>query len=41
MNKNARERWLLECVPAVAAGDMTPEECWAQVMALNPFEAGR
>ena len=41
MNKNARERWLLECVPAVAVGDMTPEECWAQVMALSPFEAGR
>ena len=41
MNKNARERWLLECVPAVAAGDMTPEECWAQVMALDPFQAGR
>ena len=41
MNKNARERWLLECVPAVAVGDMTPEECWVQVMALDPFEAGR
>jgi len=41
MNKNARERWLLECVPAVAVGDMTPEECWTQVMTLEPFEAGR
>jgi len=41
MNKNARERWLLECVPAVAVGDMAPEECWAQVMALAPFESGR
>jgi len=39
MNKNARERWLLECVPAVAAGDMTAEECWARVMALAPFGA--
>lgn len=41
MSKNARETWLLDCVPAVAAGDMTAEECWAQVMALEPFEAGR
>lgn len=41
MNKNARERWLLECVPAVAVGDMTAQECWAQVMALAPFESGR
>ena len=41
MNKNARERWLLECVPAVAAGDMTAEECWERVMALEPFETGR
>lgn len=41
MNKNARERWLLECVPAVAAGDMTAEECWVRVMALEPFETGR
>ena len=37
MNRDARERWLLDCVPAVAAGDMTPEDCWAQVMALSPF----
>ena len=41
MNKNARERWLLECVPAVATGDMTVEECWARVMALEPFATGR
>lgn len=41
MNKNARERWLLECVPAVAVGDMTAQECWAQVMALAPFDSGR
>ena len=40
MNKLARERWLLACVPAVAVGDMTPEACWAQVMALQPFEEG-
>ncbi len=37
MNKNAREVWLLECIPAVAAGTMTPEECWEKVMALQPF----
>lgn len=37
MNKDAREKWLLECVPAVAAEDMTPEECWRGVMALEPF----
>ena len=41
MNKGARERWLLECVPAVAAGEMTAEECWARVFALDPFGAGR
>ena len=38
MNAATRERWLLDCVPAVAAGDMTAEECWARVMALEPFE---
>ena len=37
MNKNARETWLLECIPAVAAGTMTAEECWEKVMALLPF----
>ncbi len=37
MNKNAREVWLLECIPAVAAGSMTAEECWEKVMALSPF----
>jgi len=37
MNKQARERWLLECVPAVARGDMTPGECWQRVMELEPF----
>ena len=37
MNNDARERWLLECVPAVARGDMTPEECWRRVMELRPF----
>ncbi len=37
MNQRARETWLLECIPAVAAGQMTAEECWVAVMALNPF----
>ncbi len=37
MNRDAREVWLLECIPAVAAGRMTPEECWEKVMALHPF----
>ena len=37
MNRNARETWLLECIPAVAAGNMTAEECWEKVMALAPF----
>jgi len=25
-------------VPAVAAGDMSAEACWAEVMAMQPFE---
>ena len=37
MNKAAREAWLLECVPAVAEGRMTPEECWQRVLAMEPF----
>ena len=37
MNNKAREVWLLECIPAVAEGRMTPEECWKRVMAMNPF----
>ena len=37
MNGKAREVWLLECIPAVAEGKMTPEECWRRVMALDPF----
>ena len=37
MSKKAREVWLLECIPAVAEGSMTPEECWRRVMALQPF----
>ena len=37
MNRNAREVWLLECIPAVATGDMTAEQCWEKVMALHPF----
>ncbi len=39
MNRKARETWLLDCVPAVASGAMTPEECWATVMSLAAFEA--
>lgn len=38
MNKDARETWLLNCVPAVAGGEMTPEDCWRQVMAFSPFD---
>ncbi|MBE5796578.1 MAG: extracellular solute-binding protein [Clostridiales bacterium] len=38
MNRLARETWLLNCVPAVAEGSMTPEECWQTVMALQAFE---
>ena len=37
MNRNAREVWLLECIPAVAGGKLTAEECWEKVMALSPF----
>ena len=37
MNSKAREVWLLECIPALADGTMTPEECWRRVMAMNPF----
>lgn len=37
MNNHAREAWLLECIPAVAEGTMTPEQCWRRVMALDPF----
>ena len=38
MNKDARETWLLDCMPALAEGRMTPEECWQRVMALEPFD---
>ena len=38
MNKDAREAWLLNCVPAVADGRMTAEACWETVMGLSPFE---
>ena len=37
MNNKAREVWLLECIPAVAEGSMTAEECWRRVMTMNPF----
>ena len=38
MNREAREAWLLECIPAVAEGRMTGKECWERVMSLSPFE---
>ena len=38
MNRDAREAWLLSCVPEVAEGTMTAEECWQQVMELHAFE---
>ena len=38
MNKDARETWLLQCVPAVADGRMTPEACWDRVMGMGAFE---
>ncbi len=37
MNKKAREVWLLECIPAIASGTMSPSECWQRVMAFQPF----
>ena len=37
MNNHAREIWLLECIPALAEGKMTPEECWRRVISLDPF----
>lgn len=37
MNKDAREIWLLTCIPAVAAGSMTPAECWELVFSFSPF----
>lgn len=37
MNREAREVWLLECIPAVAEGSMTAEECWERVMLMSPF----
>ncbi len=40
MNQTAREAWLLECIPAVAEGRMSAEECWQRVMELNPFGEG-
>ena len=38
MNKPAREVWLLTCVPAVAEGDLSPEDCWRSVMEEKPIE---
>ena len=37
MNNVAREEWLLKCIPAIAEGTMTPEECWRRVISLAPF----
>ena len=37
MKNTAREEWLLKCIPAIAEGTMTPEECWRRVLALDPF----
>ena len=37
MHREAREVWLLECIPAVASGAMTARECWEKVMSLSPF----
>ena len=37
MNQQARETWLLECVPAVADGSMSADDCWQKVMKLKPF----
>lgn len=37
MNNIAREEWLLKCIPAIAEGTMTPEECWRRVISLAPF----
>ena len=41
MNKDDRETWLLDCMPAVAEGRMTPEECWQRVMGMEPFEGAK
>ena len=38
MNAAAREVWLLDCIAPLAEGGMTPDDCWARVMAQNPFE---
>lgn len=38
MSKPAREVWLLTCVPAVAEGDLSPEDCWRSVLEERPFE---
>lgn len=38
MEQEAREFWLLDCVAAVAEGNMTAEECWLRVLQLQPFE---
>ena len=37
MTQQARKTWLLECIPAVADGSMTAEECWQRVLAMKPF----
>ena len=37
MSREAREKWLLDCIIPLAQGSMTPEECWATVMEMAPF----
>ena len=37
MNQDAREYWLLECIPAVAEGSLSPEDCWRAGMDRKPF----
>ncbi len=37
MHREAREVWLLTCIPSVAEGSMSAEECWTRVMSLSPF----
>ncbi|MBR1684998.1 MAG: extracellular solute-binding protein [Clostridia bacterium] len=37
MSREAREAWLLGCLPSLAQGHMSVEELWERVMALSPF----
>ena len=38
MSQEARNEWF-RLIPNVATGTLSPEELWAQVMALDPFGA--